>query len=157
MLKILNKIFLFLINITWCLPQNLLGAIIWLYLKLSNKFVKRVTYVEDKSKRVSAIMWTHPSGCMSLGKFIFLSKIFLEDDYKDEAPDYLSHEYGHTIQSYILGPLYLLVIGLPSILWCGWISNWKCNQDKSYYWFYSEKWATYLGLKYLDPLLLKEV
>ena len=86
-----------------------------------------------------------------------LRERILEDDCKDEAPDYLSHEYGHTIQSYILGPLYLLVIGLPSILWCGWISNWKCNQDKSYYWFYSEKWATYLGLKYLDPLLLKEV
>jgi len=26
----------------------------------------------------------------------------------------LVHEYGHTIQSIILGPLYLLIIGIPS-------------------------------------------
>lgn len=29
----------------------------------------------------------------------------------------LVHEYGHTIQSMILGPLYLIVIGIPSTLW----------------------------------------
>ena len=29
----------------------------------------------------------------------------------------LNHEYGHTLQSLILGPFYLIFVGAPSILW----------------------------------------
>lgn len=35
----------------------------------------------------------------------------------------IKHEYGHQLQSYILGPLYLLIIGLPSGLWCWFVQD----------------------------------
>lgn len=57
------------------------------------------------------------------------------------------HEYGHTIQSLILGPLYLFVVGIPSFIWC---NNKKCiamrqDNNKSYYDLYCESWANRLG------------
>lgn len=56
----------------------------------------------------------------------------------------IKHEYGHCIQSRILGPLYLIVIGLPSIM-----HAWLCRcKNHSYYDFYPEKWADKLaGIK----------
>lgn len=43
----------------------------------------------------------------------------------------------------LLGLLYLLVIGLPSLLWA-WLHRYIAP-DKSYYWFYTERWADLLG------------
>ena len=36
------------------------------------------------------------------------------------------HEYGHTVQSMILGPFYLLAVGLPSIIWA---RRWSKSQS----------------------------
>ena len=72
-------------------------------------------------------------GGLSLSRFIFVNML----NY-----DLIRHEYGHSRQSKFLGPLYLLVIGLPSLIWCKlYRSSWK----KSYYWCYTERWADYLG------------
>ncbi len=43
----------------------------------------------------------------------------------------------------LLGPLYLLVIGLPSLLWAA--LHEKVAPGRSYYWFYTERWADRLG------------
>ena len=59
------------------------------------------------------------------------------------------HEYVHTIQSLILGPLYLIVIGIPSTLW-GFLPNLhkKRKDDQiSYFSFFTEDWANRLGEK----------
>lgn len=69
-------------------------------------------------------------GSISLGKYIFLSP------YGANNPGTVSHEFAHTYQSLILGPLYLLVIGIPSLLWA-----WVCNDPCKYYSFYPEAWA----------------
>lgn len=61
----------------------------------------------------------------------------------------LVHEYGHTIQSLILGPLYLIVMGIPSTLW-GFLPcyvNKRQNEEVSYFDFFTEKWANLLGEK----------
>ena len=52
------------------------------------------------------------------------------------------HEYGHCRQSRILGPFYLLVIGLPSLLWALW---WTPGRSVGYYSFYTERLADRLG------------
>lgn len=53
------------------------------------------------------------------------------------------HELGHVKQSHMLGWLYLIIIGLPSILWA-----WLGDEDKCYYSFYTEKGANQaMGLK----------
>jgi hypothetical protein len=49
-------------------------------------------------------------GAVSLGQFIFIFSRYNDVGFIER------HEYGHTIQSHLLGPLYLLVIGLPSII-----------------------------------------
>ena len=94
--------------------QTLLGSIV-LLLNIRNKHFwyhgAFVTVWESKSS-------------VSLGMFIFITDepYFyekLKDTYtKQELYNrLLVHEYGHTIQSLILGPLYLIVMGIPSTLW----------------------------------------
>ena len=56
------------------------------------------------------------------------------------------HEFGHTIQSRILGPFYLPFIGLPSI---GHAGAWNLfGQEWNYYDFYTESWANRLTIYY---------
>ncbi|MBQ4253451.1 MAG: hypothetical protein II712_01350, partial [Erysipelotrichaceae bacterium] len=83
--------------------------------------------------------WKHDKG-LSLGMFIFV--------WPDDRRVVL-HEYGHTVQSRILGPLYLLIIGIPSALWCN-LPALRRKRDAakiSYSSFYPEKWADSLGRK----------
>lgn len=72
----------------------------------------------------------------------------------------LVHEYGHTIQSLILGPLYLIIIGILSTLW-GFLGG-KKRRDKQipYGSFFTERWANHLGeqvtrQKSIDNLVLE--
>ena len=70
----------------------------------------------------------------------------------------LVHEYGHTVQSLILGPLYLPVVGLPSLLWaqlppCRRI--WR--EDVSYFSFFTEKTANSLGELAVKELSMRDI
>ena len=58
----------------------------------------------------------------------------------------IRHEYGHTIQSLILGPLYLPIVGIPSLIWSVYYRR-KCRRFPAlqYYSFYTERWADRLG------------
>ena len=131
----MKKLLLFLLNLTWCLPQNIVGFIFLIINLLRGKIVGRYK---------GSFLWKSDGSSVSLGYFRFV--------YKSSSEKYLEethlHEYGHTIQSYILGITYLLIIGLPSIVWCNCFYNWRKEHKKSYYWFYTESWANRLvGLK----------
>ncbi len=98
-------------------------------------------------------VWNDKSS-VSLGLFVFITaEPFFYDKLKEEyTKDELSerllvHEYGHTIQSLILGPLYLIVMGIPSTLWGFLPSLNKMRREKgiSYFSFFTEKWANTLG------------
>ena len=118
-----------LINIlfwSWCLPQTLVGLIVKLIFK-GKKLDDR--YYSFNSKL----------GSISLGKYILLCDNHVKNEYVKK------HEYGHQIQSFILGPLYLLVIGLPSLVWAGCFEKYRKNNNISYYSFYTEKWANKLA------------
>jgi len=68
------------------------------------------------------------SGGISLGPFAFLSP------YSARKDTVIAHEVdGHTVDSKIFGPLYLLIVGLPSIL------NATFDFTKCYYDFYPER------------------
>ena len=97
-----------------------------------------------------ATFWKRPYG-ISFGLFIFIppqARFYNADKYHfsdDEIRERLVvHEYGHTIQSLILGPLYFLIVGLPSVIW-GMVKK----PEQSYFSFYTEKWANHLGEKYV--------
>lgn len=106
----------------WEFPQLLLGLI--LLLVLDHKFIQRY--------RVGYVYRVRAFSGIATSRLIFLYKT---------ATKNIQHEYGHCRQSMILGPLYLIVIGLPSALH-NLISR---ETDCNYYHFYTEKWADKLG------------
>lgn len=119
----------------WQFPQNLCGII---YRSMSKD--NRICVIENNDSRsVGAKVYLQKTkGGISLGKYIFINQDYIDKEIV------IKHECGHVKQSKILGPLYLLVIGIPSILHA-WLNNyigccWK-NEKYNYYHFYTEKWA----------------
>jgi len=90
----------------WELPQTTLGAL----LLVACQAAGRVVGLERARGRL--FIETRGLG-VSLGWFVFWSRRF--------APGFASaarnrdHEYGHSLQSRALGPLYLLLVGVPSV------------------------------------------
>ena len=74
-------------------------------------------------------------GGISLGPWVFV--------HRSADGDLIRHEMGHSVQSRLLGPLYLVLIGLPSLLWA--LVHPKLWPRVPYDWFYTERWATRLG------------
>lgn len=57
----------------------------------------------------------------------------------------LLHEYGHTLQGYFFGPVYILLVGIPSELL---ILRYHLDKNftaKDYHNSYPENWADKLG------------
>ena len=124
MMKKVLEVFL----IIWQLPQIVLGYLL--------KVITKAEFWEQTSEEygVDIYGWKLKSS-ISLSKYFILVRKLVHIDT-------IKHEKGHAIQSLYLGPLYLIVIGLPSIIWAGLIYK---HTKKSYYWFYTEAWADRLG------------
>jgi hypothetical protein len=77
-------------------------------------------------------------GGISLSRYIYLNPRFENNSF------ILNHEYGHFIQSKLLGWFYLLLIGIPSmvrsVIW-----NRFGLDPKRYHKGYPENWADRLG------------
>lgn len=86
-------------------------------------------------------------GGVSLGLFIFVG----ENQNQDMIRKTAVHEYGHTIQSLILGPFYLLIIGIVSATWCSlpYFINMRKEKNISYNACFTESQANYFGEKFL--------
>lgn len=111
----MKKLLLYL----WQLPQNVLGLLVILFTgayREGGVFFSKKYYFG-----------------VSLGKYIIFGGWYDETDIK--------HEQGHQKQSLYLGPLYLLIIGLPSV--CGNILHRHINFN--YYKQPWEAWADKLG------------
>lgn len=118
---------------TWGFPQSLLGLIFLLKYKDRPRTEYRGTIVTH---------WPKPSS-MGVGMYLFLGT------GGDEArkKQVLVHEFGHSVQSLILGPLFLPIMGIPSFLWANLKPCRKLRAEKkvSYYAFYPESNANLLG------------
>lgn len=127
----------YLLQWTWGIIQNVLGFFVFVFLCLKDSKRKIFMY-----KGTIVTMWKQKTSA-SLGMFIFLG-------IADERV--LVHEYGHSIQSIILGPLYLPFIGIPSMIWCHHPTLRKLRRKGTYRYssFYTEKWANHLGEKVTD-------
>lgn len=108
----------------WQLPQHTLALLMIKVLDAK----KSGTVYDFKSKRLSSF---------SLGEYIFHNKrkSFNTTDYK--------HEVGHSRQSLMLGPFYLIVIGIPSLIGNLLFRNIRNRFD--YYTLPWEAWADKLG------------
>lgn len=97
---------------TWGLLQTAAGAAVLLRYRRCPRF-----------RCHGAVVTSWPrADSLSLGMFIFLTDKPPRDrrglvPHGEISRRMLVHEYGHTVQSLILGPLYLPVVGLPSLLW----------------------------------------
>lgn len=118
----------------WQLPQNILGLILKIFYPSTLKHNwwqwDNVNITVSKKFR---------SG-ISLGNYIIVNE-------RQNTYETILHEYGHHLQSEMLGPLYLIVVGLPSL-----IHNIFCNCKKhnhDYYDVYPERCANKLGAKYI--------
>lgn len=115
----------------WQFPQSLLAFIMLKILR------KRVFSVEHyKHTNIYRVENFGRMG-ISLGMVILL-------DCRVESPNYIPHEYGHSIQSLILGPLYLFIVGAPSMT-MNVLSRHNIIDSSRYYQRWPETWADRLG------------
>ena len=123
-----------LLQITWGLPQTLIGGLVCLKYSGCPHRIYRASVFTD---------WKRPGG-ISLGPFIFAEQ---SDNGSELDIELIRHEYGHSIQSLILGPLYLPVVGIPSLLWANlpYFRNLRSRKHIGYYRMFIERWASRLG------------
>lgn len=144
---------------TWGFPQALLGGFVFAAHRSRPHFLFHGSIVTT---------WENAKG-MSLGPFIFLKGHGDAPTARDGAPaargigelshakaagerygvdaGLLVHEYGHCVQSLLLGPLYLPLVGLPSLMWANAPTLIQRRQARrlSYYSFAPERNANWLG------------
>ncbi len=105
----------------WQAPQNIVGFLVMLFTharKVGDWYEFNIN-----------------CGSVSLGKYVFLCPSHWDDEQT------LLHEFGHQKQSEMLGWLYLPIIAIPSLIWCGCFEWYRKKHNVSYYDFYTEKWA----------------
>jgi hypothetical protein len=88
---------------TFCLPQNILGTLVYGLLQLTGTVVETVVMNE-----VTIVVTTAPLGA-SLGKYIVIHTSL-------QTENAIRHEYGHTMQGYVHGPFFLLLEGAVSFM-----------------------------------------
>lgn len=137
MMKLIMNYIRNLILFIWQLPQHLLAILYIGYLVMMCKDLG----VDSRYKQAIVIPCVM-RGAVTLGCYVFVG---LNSEYRKTV----KHELGHTIQSKILGPLYLIVIGIPSITYCGLRRLFPSLRKKNYYNFYTEKWANNLSEKHI--------
>lgn len=135
------------LQFSWGIVQTLLGFVVFLLnIKSPHHFFCGCVVTTWKRK-----------SSLSLGEFIFCT-----DDpfcyypakksvfkYEQFYSMYEVHEYGHTVQSLIFGPLYLFVVGISSISWAMLPCFVKLRYKKSisYFAVFPENQANSLGEK----------
>ena len=129
------RIMFYLFQFTWGFTVNLAGLLVFLCCR------KRF---QSKTFR-NAIVTCLPGnrGGLSLGIFIFLSVHGTQESSRLSA-----HEYGHTIQCLFLGPLYWVVVAIPSVIWYHFFAGYRERYGIPYDTLYCERWATVWGRKW---------
>ena len=130
----------------WQLPQNVLG-ILFMLIFYRPWHRHSIACVVKGTAVIIHFSWSEKmKGGVTLGEYIFVygkDLYHIGSGYTDMV---IKHEYGHVRQSRMLGPLYLIVIGIPSLLHAA-VHDSLCR-NKDYKHFYTEKGADKLaGLK----------
>lgn len=132
----------FILLYIWQLLQNIIGIAVVKYYNPERK------HTLDNGVN---IYYSHRmTGGISLGNYCIVNTGHYRKDINESLKrDTIKHEaIGHTKQSRMLGPLYLFIIGIPSITWAGLYGAIIKPTKNGYYKFYTEKWADSLaGIK----------
>lgn len=123
MLKFKSKFLTILVNALlaiWILPQLITGIFGWLIFRNGKLY-----YNEDAKILVLRVNKGHLFGnaCCSSGPIIFTTPECSENTIK--------HETGHSVQSLMFGPLFHIVVSLPSV--CLFWYKRLTNKDQKFY------------------------
>lgn len=142
-----NRILFYISSLTWGLLMTLIGLFVFLFV---NIFMRDKILVRSiVAGRICMSLNSRYLGGISLGLFYLVGR----SEYKIHHIHI--HELGHSIQNAMWGPLFLLVIGIPSIARA---SVWRIIRKRYFkkhnvypdyesIWFESN--ATELGYKYI--------
>ena len=142
-----KSIIIVMLNCTWGIIQTIVGSVVF---ALNYRNNEHFFY-----KGVIVTRWNQKAG-VSFGLFIFVPpepRFYNREKYSltnEELQERLMvHEYGHSMQSLIVGPFYFIIIGLPSTVWSFGqrYTELRKKNKISYFNFFTEKWANYLGEK----------
>lgn len=119
------------VSAIWGLPQTLIGG--------SMAAVLALRGAPHRSFRLSCVTSWRMGAGLSLGLFVFVPR--------GAESRLVVHEYGHTVESLILGPLYLPLVVVPSLIWAGLpaCARLRRRRNISYYDMPIEHWANVLG------------
>lgn len=141
----MKKILYWFLQLTWGLLATFLGFFVFLYAIIFRK------HKIHKNGFSFIVEFRGNWGGLSLGPFAFCGNYSSSDVYWYEHTR--AHEYGHSIQNIILGPLWLFIIGIPSFIRYGY-RKWLYNVKKEPLTDYDDIWfegsATKIGEKYID-------
>jgi hypothetical protein len=130
----MNKLLLILLFM-WELPQNLLA----IALIIQHKGIKRID-----NKKLSFVVRTKSDYNHRGARAVSLGRIIIASGVLHKNSSIMKHEYGHSLQSLLLGWLYLPLIGFFSY---GnnffWRKTWQGKKD--YYNLFPERWADVWG------------
>lgn len=99
--KIIKHILFLFLSFTWGIIQSIIGSAVTLALLITGHKPKMFRYCWCFE------VGTNWGGC-SLGPCILVCK--------NSSTNTLNHEFGHSIQNILLGPLFLILIAIPSSL-----------------------------------------
>lgn len=111
----------------WQLPTVIVGGILIAFIRI---FDKNSDFEDYKDVWV-VLKTSWPIG-VSFGPIIIV--------YNRASSNTMRHEYGHSIQSKILGPLYLLIVGIPSFVG-NILTRMLILRPENYYKRFPENWA----------------
>lgn len=155
MKKFILGFLIFISTFTWEIIQTTFGLIASLFCILCTIGSKELKIQWYKGE-ILVFGNFHCTG-VSLGRFIILDYHYKLQriNGKETIQCTIDHEWGHSRQSLMLGPLYLLVVGIPSAihnLYNRTLYKDEPNRlkriilkEKEYYGWYCEKWADKLG------------
>jgi hypothetical protein len=127
-----RRVALVLVTWTWCLPTTLVGIIAGLFalVALGGRAAPFHGATVIRSPRLRSL------GGVCLGPVILVADM--------ASTDLVRHEWGHFRQHLRLGPLYLLIIGVPSVTHALW-HRLRRGTFPEYFHFWTEAWADALG------------
>ena len=118
----------------WQFPQNILGVLLLQWYRPQRRHILDNGVEIYYSDRIR--------GCVSLGKYSIVNtghyRKKIEESLKRDTVRHCA--IGHAKQSRMLGWLYLVVIGIPSI-----IGDLLYGANKKHYTLATEKWADQIG------------
>ena len=127
-----TRVLFTIVQCTWGIGATVIGLFF---------FIKNIKRPHGIYRGTIETKWDNPWGGLSMGLFIFTPNA--EEDYFKKVR---VHEYGHCIQSLVLGPV-MLILGIISVIWGShpYFINMRKEKGIPYTACFVESWASKWG------------